>query len=351
MSRPIKVEPTGIKDAAADWIVRCDAGLKAAEKREFVRWQSADPRHAAALANHDGTWAALERPHHAGQSGFFLQQLGLRASRRRRRRLAGTMALLAVLLGGTVFWRGRALGPAVAIAAVGEAYKAVVVLPEKRTLPDGSVIELNLGAEIEVDFSKSSRRVTLRQGEAHFQVAKDKTRPFVVTAKGVEVRAVGTAFSVEVGSAEVQVLVTEGRVEVEQPTMVTSVGPASPTESQPRALLDAGNRLVVDIVPQVTGLAAVSAVSAAELEERLAWRAPRLEFSETPLPEAVALLNRHSTGRQPVRFVVADPTLVDVQVSGFFRADNTDTFVRLLEASFGVKADRQGDKSNLRKAQ
>jgi transmembrane sensor len=57
--------------------------------------------------------------------------------------------------------------------------------------------------------------VVLERGEAHFQVAKNPARPFVVVARGVEIRAVGTAFSVGLESTRVEVLVTEGQVAVE----------------------------------------------------------------------------------------------------------------------------------------
>ena len=41
-----------------------------------------------------------------------------------------------------------------------------------------------------------AREVTLTRGEAWFKVAHDKTRPFIVSAGRIRVRAVGTAFSV-----------------------------------------------------------------------------------------------------------------------------------------------------------
>lgn len=348
MTRPAKIAPLDIENAAADWIVRRDAGLTAVEELEFARWQAADPRHAAALAAHDQTWAALERPRQSGDGKVFLRQLGARASRRRRR-MGSAMAVLSLLVVTGLVWRLSQPTSQVEIATALAAPNAFVVLPETRALSDGSVVELNAGAEIAVDFSGPLRRVALHRGEAHFQVAKNPERPFVVEARGIAVRAVGTSFSVGVADKSVEILVTEGRVAVDKPAMVTPVGPAPATEIQTLATAEAGHRVVVDIAPQSLTLAAVSAVSATELEASQTWRAPRLEFSETPLPDAVALLNQHSAGRHRVRFVVAEPALRNVHVSGFFRADNTETFVRLLEASFGVQAEREGDTIILRK--
>src|SRR5204863_5888557 len=83
--------------------------------------------------------------------------------------------------------------------------------------PDGSVVELNRGAVVSAHFTASERRMRLVSGEANFKVAKDPQRPFVVEARGVAVRAVGTAFNVRIDAVSVEVLVTEGVVNVAQP--------------------------------------------------------------------------------------------------------------------------------------
>jgi transmembrane sensor len=223
-------------------------------------------------------------------------------------------------------------------------------LPESCVLADGSVVELRPGAESAVDFGGSLRGVTLIRGEAHFQVARDKDRPFVVAAGGVDFQALGTAFSVQLGSTRVELLVDEGRVAVEKPSDIgptgqRSAGPA--VSARMIATVDAGKRMVVELFPATNSVPSTPmAVPSQELAERLAWRAPRLEFSGTLLTEAAALMNQHN----PVQLVVGDPALDGVRVTGLFRADNTDTFVRLLEASFGIKAERSGNVIILRKS-
>ena len=86
----------------------------------------------------------------------------------------------------------------------------------QRTLEDGTVVELNKGAVLAVEFSARVRRVRLERGEAHFTVTKNPARPFIVSARGMDVVAVGTAFNVRLDSAVVEVLVTEGRVRVSE---------------------------------------------------------------------------------------------------------------------------------------
>ncbi|MBI4626528.1 MAG: FecR domain-containing protein [Verrucomicrobia bacterium] len=229
---------------------------------------------------------------------------------------------------------------------------AVVALPERQVLSDGSIVELRSGAQLEVAFTDLIRRVVLTRGEAHFQVVK-MAQPFVVAVGGVEVRAVGTAFSVQLGSAQVEVMVTEGSVAVVQGTgsndqgaeaagiRTEEPGPPSSVLRPPSSalLVEAGNRVVVPTDATARSSPEVVPVESAELAARLAWRVQRLEFSRTPLVEALAMMNQHAAPGKSVTVVLADPALGNVQVSGVLRADNIETLLHLLEDEHGIKAE------------
>ncbi len=264
----------------------------------------------------------------------------LRLRQRRRRSLAGGAAALllcAVLVSPQLDRSPDAPLPAPPPALT----NAVVSTPAKRTLPDGTVAELKDGAQITFDYSGPLRRVTLQRGEAHFTVMKDSQRPFVVEASGVEVRAVGTAFSVQRGASTVEVIVTEGRVAVvperSDPTAATAPGAET--------LVDSGNRCIVDLQPQAEAAIApqVEAVGQRELAERLGWRVPRLEFSGTPLAQVIPLLNQHAG----VTLVLRDASLGTLELSGVVRADNTDSLLHLLQVEFGIEARRSGNEIHL----
>ena len=232
----------------------------------------------------------------------------------------------------------------------------MVSLPERRVLPDGSVVELNEGTEIAVDYTERVRRIALQRGEAHFQVARNEEIPFVVVVGGVEIRAVGTAFSVVAAPAAVEVLVTQGRVAVDKHNgneelhaEVRANGGAASSNAQAstRVTVGAGNRIVVDSGPDATGSVEpqILPISTAEMDERLAWRVPRIEFSGTPLSEAIPMFNRHSR----VRVSLGEPALERLLLSGILRADNVDALVRLLEANYGITAERRENEIVLRK--
>jgi ferric-dicitrate binding protein FerR (iron transport regulator) len=84
-------------------------------------------------------------------------------------------------------------------------------------LPDGSRVAVNSGSELSYGdgFDQKDRVLSLK-GEAYFEVAHDKKRPFIVKAGGLAVRAVGTCFDVKsyAGDAEASAVLISGRVEV-----------------------------------------------------------------------------------------------------------------------------------------
>lgn len=84
---------------------------------------------------------------------------------------------------------------------------------------DGSKVWLGPESEVEYlsTFSSNERKVRLK-GEAFFEVAKDASRPFIVEVEGLEIQALGTAFSVKnYSKEEPQVLLTEGRLQLTTP--------------------------------------------------------------------------------------------------------------------------------------
>lgn len=267
----------------------------------------------------------------------------VRSLRRRRRRLLGVAGALAVLLVGGWSWQLSSRSP----MPEKTASTAIVSAPVQQRLADGSVVWLRPGAEITVEFTPSLRRVELKKGEALFEVAKNVARPFVVGAAGIDVRAVGTAFTVTVKPAAVEVLVTHGEVAVEQshatpsgptPALGTSAGPAPAAPAETFARLTAGHSIEVATAPRLAA-SGVAAISSAEMSDRLSWRIPKLQFSRTPLAEVVALFNRHST----VRLQLGDEMLGRLQLSGVIRADNTDTLLQLLASDYGISAERRSE--------
>jgi len=310
--------------------------------------RSREPAHSGG----DSSPSALDWARESGEADRVMRELDVYLRHRRRRRQRATATGVALVALGLLAW--PALRPRVNPSAAPDlvATSAVVVRPETRQLPDGTRVELNAGAELEVDFSGPLRRVALRRGEAHFQVAKDAQRTFVVEAGGVAVRAVGTAFSVGMASGTIEVLVTEGHVAVEspargQPMTAVSAVPAAGAAPEAVPVVGAGRRIRVEVGPRAEGTTGpqVAAISNEEIDRQLAWRVPRLEFAGTALAQALPLFNAH--GR--VRLVLSDPALGRLQLSGVLRADDTESLLRLLEGEFALVGERRGDELVLRR--
>lgn len=339
------VSDAGIKHAAAEWKARIDAGLSAEEEAQLQEWCEADVRHRIALERFDAVWQRFDRPFQAGAADLLLEELQERSARRKRLRRGAVFGVALTLVLGTVWlWRApprtleRTTAPEVAVFRV----------PVRQVLEDGSVVELREDAEIATEFTANIRRVTLLRGEAHFQVARNPDRPFQVHARGVLAEAVGTSFTVDLRSRRVvEVLVTSGKV------AVSNSGAASDTDSSAAgapaanrrevALLDKGKSCVVDQSDTSAEDLTIVAIPDQEIDARMAWRAPRVEFTKATLAEAIAVLNRYAKenarpGARPRRFVIEDDSLREVQVSGLFRVDRVDIFVSLLENGFGISA-------------
>lgn len=314
--------------AASQWLARRDRGLTADEQDHYLQWLAENPQHGRAIARLERAWGSLNslaqwRPAHSARPNPDL--LATRPAPPRRRGVAqragwALVALAAALAVGVFLWP-RAPGGASHPVAVAP---AVRVLPaaERIALPDGSLIELSTGGRIETAYTAGERRVRLLRGEAQFTVAKNPARPFVVEAGTIAVRALGTVFDVRRNPGLVEVLVSEGKVQVEG-------GGEVPVP------VGAGQRATI-----AGALAAdVSAVSAAEIDRALAWRAVRLDFVDVPLREVVTEFNL----RAPAPLLLGDQRVGELRVGGTFRADNVDAFVRLLEASFGVAVETRAD--------
>lgn len=319
-----------IEAVAARWVSRTDRGLTAAEQDEFLQWLAADPRHQHAWVEQRKAWEELDRLGglHATVEGWpdpdLLKPRPAPTPRSRARRLWPLAAVAALVLAvGAVTMQQLQ-------ATRAEARAALTAPCDRQILEDGSVVELNRAARIEVRFTAGQRRVRLVEGEAAFKVEKDAGRPFIVEAGEVTVRAIGTAFNVKLERAAVDVVVAEGTVDV-------AAAAPQPHGAGVTQRLNAAQRVVVP--RRASAPPTVSVLDSAQLEERLAWRPRMLDFSDSPLAEVVAGFNE----RNAVKLTIGDPSLTTLRLNGTFRSDNLEAFLRLMRASFRMRTEWRGD--------
>jgi transmembrane sensor len=99
-------------------------------------------------------------------------------------------------------------------------------------------------------------------------------------------------------------------------------------------MVDARQRVVVPLREAAPVTAPVT-LSEAELAARLVWQPRMLDFTDVPLANVVAELNR----RNPVQLIPESAALRELQVNASIRSDNVEGFVRLLESSFDLRAE------------
>ncbi len=320
-----------IETEAASWLVVLGREQVSVEDRaEFQRWLRQSERHRAAFESLKSLWGEMEILKELEDIGEAMVQAPVPHTPLLRRRgfLAAAASVLMVITAGGLFyanqWRGLEQ-TAMFDTAVGE----------QRTveLADGSTVELNTDTSMSVAFSRGERAVELMRGEAHFAVAKDKRRPFVVTAGSKVVRAVGTAFTVRRRSGDlVEITVEEGTValaSVQPPTMPeeneTSI------DTAPLAQLTAGQSVVLK-----ERVETVQQLPKAELDRKLAWRKGVLVYSGESLEEVIAEVSRYTD----IKIEIADPALAGKPVAGYFPVSRIDGLFQALELNFGIRVER-----------
>jgi transmembrane sensor len=279
----------------------------------------------------------------------------------RRHFLAAVAFAFALLIAGAVWWQVQRY-PLYATDA-----------GERRsiTLADGSTVDLNARSKLRIEFSNAERRVELMEGQALFQVAKDKHRPFLVHSGDALVRAVGTQFDVYRKDSGTTVTVLEGRVAVystahsetpiERPNTASQAtnteanapsqqllpgastrdfssntsrahgrsgagaelpSPPSDPSGTPAVFVSAGEQ--VTVTPDAI---ATPTPQHADLAAATAWMQRKLIFEGSKLIDVASEFNRYNTRH----LVIEDSKLKDLQISGVYSSTDPASLIRFLQ--------------------
>ncbi len=117
------------------------------------------------------------------------------------------VATVATLYMATVLWRPVGTEPLVLVQT---GYGQTNALE----LEDGSTVELNTDTTLGYRYSENERLVEIQNGEAYFEVKKDLSRRFEITAGNNVVSVLGTAFNLKYVDRVLEVSVIEGVVSV-----------------------------------------------------------------------------------------------------------------------------------------
>ncbi len=320
-------DATCAEQEAGAWFARLQADDVCADDRaRFEAWRAAHPRNARA---YEALTRTIEEVKRAGpivravSFGTAMNESARTAGTRRWSRpgIFSAAAALAIAV-ATGWWVTRADPQTLFQTAVGE-HASV-------ELPDGSRLELNSNSVARVQYAPDARVIMLTRGEAYFQVAHEPQRPFWVVAGQSWIRAVGTAFNVDLRPSGVRVIVSEGTVKV----AAGRAGNEAPSDlSLSRALVSV---LTAGQQAEVTEDAAhIRPAQPMELLRVAAWRKGRLYFENRPLEGVVGELGRYTDAQ----ILIEDQALRRLPIGGTFQANaqGLDALLNMLREGFGLR--------------
>ena len=192
------------------------------------------------------------------------------------------------------------------------------------SLSDGSTVDLNTDSHMSAVISASERSIRLESGEALFQVASDRNRPFTVKMGHVQIRVLGTRFDVYGGETSpytgercTRIVVLECAIQITR----------DDTSAQSIINLTAGEEIEIpDDRSKVAQLRYLTESAAGRLT---AWQHGEIEFEDRPLKEVLAEYARY----QPLVFSGKDPEILNQRFTGVFHTNDLGPLLKTLEAT------------------
>lgn len=196
-------------------------------------------------------------------------------------------------------------------------------------LPDGTKVSLNSGSRLKynVEFNKE-RKLTV-DGEAYFDVRHDASHPFIVKTDVMDVRVLGTKFSISAFSQDndVSVVLEKGKVQL------------TGTDKAFSEVLQPDERFVYD---RSLNKGTLEKVDASYLTS---WKDGLLVFRNEPLSEVIERIGRWYN----VRFDIKDQEIMDFRYRATFRNESLDEVLKLISLTAPIQyeiKEREQNKAN-----
>ena len=340
-----------VEAEAGAWLIRLDGdeALSAEEREELNAWLALSPAHRKELRSLARFWG---RANVLTELAIPLDEPVSESRRTRaegRRRLpVGPVSMVAGLAAAALVAAIAVLianDPSIGTSSSGDGHYATAIGQQRTiTLADGSVARLNTNTRLSVEYGERYRDIRLQAGEAHFTVAPNGERPFRVYAGDGRIQATGTAFAVHIRDGDVDVLVTEGSVEIattgngRQPAGLIGDEPAVDA-LQVLGTLRVGQQTTIRRSGERAGaIDEIRTVEPIDIEKKLGWRDGLLTFAGDPLEQVVAEISRYTT----VTVDIPDPEVRAIRIGGRIAVGETDGMIAALETNFGLRVTRIG---------
>ncbi|TKC64072.1 DUF4974 domain-containing protein [Pedobacter hiemivivus] len=205
--------------------------------------------------------------------------------------------------------------------AIGETYQV--------RFSDGTAVWLNAASSLKfpAKFSKLSSRIVELNGEAYFEVAKDKAHPFIVKSRDQEVKVLGTHFNINSYTDERNVVTTllEGAVQV------SLSNPMKTNASLKNVLLKPGQQSLLS----ATSLS----VAQVQTDDVIAWKNGNFMFNN----ESMEMVMRKLSRWYNIEVKYADPAVKQIKFFGTIsRFSNVSKVLEMIALTNEVKFEIKG---------
>ena len=326
---------------AADWVVRAgEEGFSAEEADALNQWRQLDIRNERAYRELTDLWEEIPSavgegadPNSACNDNLVQKTEGQNGWVGR----ASAWLTLATAVAATII---LFFVPTLVSDNPTEHFATEVAQVSEIGLSDGSIATLAPKTAVDVEFSKSERRLKLQEGEAFFEVAKAPGRPFFVDTGSSYIKVVGTKFNVDRTDESVRISVLEGTVQI--------FGTAVDDNAEPLATLGRGD--VAEISTLSNGEAQLASLSKGNNLSELStlaggWRDGWLAYDGAKLAEIVSDLNRYYAPG----ISMSDPKLGQLRVTASFKSTRIPQFIESMDNLFPVVAEENSDGSYILK--
>lgn len=288
-----------LKRDATAWIVRITSGsATTGDADALIAWRARSPDHERAFQETARLWKDLG------------PALGReRRSSFTRRSFLALGGMAAGLAGGATVM--SELGFLPTFSSMLADYATAVGEQRKVNLADGSVVLLDGGSVLSLDYSGGKRQLRLDAGAAVFEANGDDPRPFIVEASNGFSQTAEGSLSVTYGADSVSVECLRGTVRTD------CLGTANLAEGEAISYSSHG----------------LGERVAADIETAAAWRTGLLIFKDRSLGDVISDINRHRRGK----VLLTRRSVSSRRVSGIFHLDRPEEILAHIEDTLQLR--------------
>lgn len=312
------------------------------EQEEFEQWLLESPKNLAEFTRATEVW---EKSNGKGDFSPDVDAAWNKFSRRisRSKEAGGTEKGRIFRLGGNSGFSYALKIAAVLLLVAGLFFVIAQVFPEfsknnmtasageikEVVLPDGSKVWINSGSTLSWpdEFTSDERLVSL-EGEAYFQVAKDASKPFRISANGTVTEVLGTEFNLNAAEKNEYVVLSlvEGKVSFNS------------KKTEEAVILTPGEEGVFNLNTKNLTKQPIADPNF------LAWKTKTLKFNSASLPQVLQTLENYY-GVEINRTAEAE----NCTFTGTFRESTLEETLEILQIALKMEYDLKGEKVTITK--